>query len=484
MNRRFFLKNAAALAASPLLPTTTLRAESEKHLPAIASQPRPFPPNFVWGTATAAYQVEGAVHAGGRGLSIWDTFSHTPGKTFDGETGDVADDEYYLYPEDIRLMQRLGVRAFRFSIAWPRIFPQGTGKPNAVGIDHYKRVLDRLKEANIEPFCTLYHWDLPQALQDKGGWANRDTSYAFAHYAGYVVSQLSDRITYWMTMNEFDSFIDGGYGGGGMAPGLDLPLGQLVQARQNAVLAHGLAVQSIRAAARHPAKVGLAEDVSGAMPAIEDAAHIHAAEVAIRERNAPYTTVILEGRYTEQYLRKLGRNAPKFTAEDLRIISQPLDFFGINVYTTQEVIPSDNQEGYEFVPRPATYPHAQSKWLFVNPQAIYWTPKLVADIWGVKNIYITENGYSSADVLRPDGRVLDTDRIMYLRNYLLQLQRGVSEGVPVHGYFLWSLLDNFEWTHGYSQRFGITYVDFKTEVRTPKLSSDFYRRVVAENAVG
>ena len=483
MKRRTFLTSAAALTAIPLLPAG-LRAQAMSNLEAMATQPFAFPQGFRWGTATAAYQVEGAVHADGRGLSIWDTFSHTPGKTFDGQTGDVTDDEYDRYPEDVALMQRLGVTVYSFSIAWPRVFPEGDGTPNPRGLDYYKRLLDHLQAAGIEPFCTLFHWDLPHALQDKGGWANRATSHAFADYAAYTVGQLSDRITHWMTTNEFDSFIDGGYGGGGMAPGLDLTRAELAQTRHNAVLAHGLAVQAIRATARRPVLVGFVEDVSGAMPAIADPAHIHAAEIALREENAPYTTVILEGRYTEQYLRALGPDAPHFTPEDLRIISTPVDFMGINTYTTREVVPTDSAPGYLFVPRPATYPHAESDWLYVNPQAMYWTPKLVSGVWGVKTLYITENGYSSADVLSPDGRVLDSDRIMYLRNYLLQLQRAVTEGVPVRGYFLWSLLDNFEWARGFSQRFGITYVDFKTEKRTPKLSFDFYRGVIQENAIG
>lgn len=482
MKRRTFLKNAAALTSLPLVPAA-LRGQSSRKLPELAEKPFVFPQGFQWGTATAAYQVEGAVHADGRGPSIWDTFSHTPGKTFDGQTGDTADDEYHRYPEDIALMQRLGVKVYRFSIAWPRIFPQGTGTPNPRGLDYYKRVLDRLDAAGIEPFCTLFHWDLPQALQDKGGWTSRDTSQAFADYAGYTAGQLSDRISHWITTNEFDSFIDGGYGGGGKAPGLRLPQGELAQTRHNAVLAQGLAVRAIRAAARRPVKVGFAEDVAGAMPAIADPGNIRAAELAIRAMNAPYTTVILEGHYPETYLHMLGANAPKIAQGDLSIISTPVDFVGLNIYTTREVLASDNEQGYEFVPRPATYPHAESKWLFVNPQAAYWTPRLVAGIWGVKNLYITENGYSSADVLRPDGHVFDTDRIMYLRNYLFQLQRGISEGVPVHGYFLWSLLDNFEWSEGYSQRFGITYVDFPTEKRTPKLSFDFYQHVIQKNAI-
>ncbi len=483
MKRRSFLKSAAALAAAPAFPSFVASAAAAQ-LPEIpVPTPRQFPQGFLWGTATAAYQVEGAAHADGRGASVWDTFSHTPGKTFENETADVTDDDFHLYKEDVALMKDLGVKTYRFSIAWPRVFPQGTGTPNPKGLDFYKRLLDELQSANITPYCTLFHWDLPQALQDKGGWTNIATAHAFADYAAYTVGQLSDRISQWMTINEFGSFIDAGYATGESAPGLRLPRKEVAQASHYAVLAHGLAAQSIRAAAKQPIKVGLAHDVAGAMPAIEDEAHIRAAEKAIREINAKYLTVVLEGRYTDRYLRELGADAPHFTPDELKIISTPLDFLGINIYTTQEAIPADTSDGFMMVPRPASYPHASSDWLCFNPQAIYWTPKLVSSIWGVKEIYITENGYSSEDVLRPDGQVLDTDRVLYLRNYLTQLHRGVSEGVPVKGYFLWSLLDNYEWSSGFSKRFDITYVDFKTEKRTPKLSSAFYKEVIRTNSV-
>ncbi|HEX3660304.1 MAG TPA: GH1 family beta-glucosidase [Acidobacteriaceae bacterium] len=483
MKRRSFLKSAAALAAAPAFPTFIARAAAAD-LPEIpVPAPLSFPQGFLWGTATAAYQVEGAVHADGRGPSIWDTFSHTPGKTYEGETADVTDDDYHLYKEDVALMKDLGVKTYRFSISWPRVFPQGTGTPNPKGLDFYKRLLDALHSAGITPYATLFHWDLPQALQDKGGWTSIATSHAFADYAAYTAGQLSDRITHWMTMNEFDSFIDAGYQSGESAPGLKLPLKEVAQARHYAILAHGLAVQAIRAAAKQPVKVGLAQDAPGAMPAIEDEPHIRAAEIAFREMNAPYLTAIMEGRYTGLYLRELGANAPHFTAGEMKIISTPLDFLGVNVYTTQEAMPADTPEGFMMIPRPASYPHASSDWLYFNPQALYWTPKLIHKIWGVKEIYITENGYSSDDILRPDGAVLDTDRILYLRNYLTQLHRGISEGVPVKGYFLWSLLDNYEWSSGFSKRFGITYVDFKTEKRTPKLSSAFYKEVIRTNSV-
>ena len=488
MKRRSFLKSAAALAAAPAL--TPLARAAAQSVPAIyPATPHRFSENFIWGTATASYQVEGAVHEDGRGPSIWDTFSHTPGKTYQGQTGDIADDFYHRYHEDIASMKQLGVGGFRFSIAWPRVFPEGTGTPNPRGLDFYKRLVDALREANIEPFCTLFHWDLPQALQDKyGGWTSRATAQAFADYVHYTVGQLSDRISHWMTINEFGSYIDLGYGIGVFAPGLKLPRKEWMQTRHNAVYAHGLAVQAARAAATRPIQVGLAEDMTGVMPAIEDDAHIRAAEIGLREENAWHVTAIFEGRYTDHYLQSLGPDAPVFTPEEMKVISTPIDFLGINIYTTQEAVPSDAAPGYRMVPRPASYPHMASDWIFFNPQAVYWTPKLTSTLWNVKTIYITENGCSSDDVLHtdaqhPEGFVLDSDRVMYLRNYLTQLQRGVGEGVPVHGYFLWSLLDNYEWASGYSKRFGITYVDFETQKRTPKLSYDFYRQIIRTNSL-
>jgi beta-glucosidase len=482
MKRRFFLKSAAAIAASPAL-ASLARPLAAQTLSALVPSTHRFPEGFIWGTSTASYQVEGAVHEDGRGPSIWDTFSHTQGKTFQGQTGDVADDFYHRYKQDIELMQRLGAKGFRFSIAWPRVFPTGTGTPNPKGLDFYKRLIDDLHAAGIEPFCTLFHWDLPQALEDKGGWPNRDTATAFADYVHYTVGQLSDRISHWMTINEFGSYIDGGYAAPWGAPGRNLSRRELAQTKHYAVLAHGLAVQAVRAAATQPVQVGLAEDTTGFMPAIEDDAHIRAAQLALREENAAYTTVVLEGRYTDGYLRNLGADAPLFTPEELKIIASPLDFFGLNCYTTQEVVPADTAEGYLVAPRPSTYPHMHSDWLYVAPPALYWTPKLMTGLWNLKKIYITENGCSSDDLVRPDGRVLDTDRVQYLRSYLENLQRATADGIPVAGYFLWSLLDNYEWTQGYSKRFGITYVDYGTQKRTAKLSWDFYRDVIAKNAV-
>lgn len=473
----------AAIGGSALAPLDSLAARSGR-----IGTPREnyyqFPNGFLWGCATAAYQVEGGATADGRGPSIWDKFSHTPGKTFQNETGDVADDEYHRYKEDVQLLKWLGVKAYRFSVSWPRIFPQGTGQPNPKGIDYYNRVVDDLRANGIEPFCTLFHWDLPQALQDRfGGWQSRETSKAFGEYAGYVASKLSDRVHHFITTNEFDSFIDNGYADGTFAPGLKLPPAQLNQTRHNAVLGHGLAVQAIRAHAKPGTKVGITEDFKNGVPVIECEPHIQASHKATRFLNAPYLTVVLEGKYMNEYLETEGANAPKFTPEDLKIIGSPLDFLGINVYVPHYIRAADTRLGFVEVPYPASYPHMLSKWLYVGPEALYWAPRHAAEIWNVKEIYITENGCSSSDVLTPDGHVYDTDRIMYLRNYIGKLQRAVSEGFPVRGYFLWSLMDNFEWADAYNLRFGLYYVDYNTQKRYPKESAYWYRAVIQQNAV-
>ncbi len=482
-SRRGFGKTlgSAALGASAL-PVAAL-AQSSSPDPAEKSA-FSFPHGFLWGCATAAYQVEGAAAVDGRGPSIWDTFSHLPGKTFEGQTGDVADDTYHRYKEDTQLLKDLGAKCFRFSVSWSRIFPEGTGQPNAKGIDFYKRWVDELRSNGIEPFCTLFHWDLPQALQDRvGGWQSRDTSKAFADYAGYVASQLSDQVQHFFTMNEFSSFIDLGYRDGRFAPGLKLAPKELNETRQNAVLAHGLAVQAIRAHAKAGTKVGLAENPGVAVPVIDDARNVEAARKAMRVINSPYLTVIMEGRYTDEYLQQQGANAPQFTPEDLKNISTPLDFVGINVYQPTYVRASEEAPGFAVVPNPSSFPHMLSDWLFVGPEALYWAPRHLHDIWKAKELYITENGCSSSDHLAADGHVYDTDRVMYLRNYLHNLHRAVQEKVPVRGYFCWSLLDNFEWADAYNLRFGLYYVDYETQKRTPKLSAEWYKATIAANAI-
>ena len=329
-----------------------------------AGAARQFPQGFLWGSATASYQVEGAVHEAGRGPSIWDTFSHTPGKTDRGDTGDIADDFFHRYKQDIKLMQDLGLRTFRFSVAWPRIFPLGAGQPNPQGMDFYDRLIDALLEARIQPFCTLYHWDLPQKLQDNGGWENPDTAKAFADYAVYTAGKLSDRVQHFMTMNEMRTFVEQGYKLGVHAPGLQLNEQRLAQLNHYVVLGHGLAVQAIRAHVKPGTKVGIADNPVATTPVYESAEHIAAAHKAMREENAGFLTVVLEGRYTELYLKRLGPNAPKFTAEEMDIIRSPMDFVGINVYQPAYVRADGSEKGYAMVPLPSSYPHMLSPWLY------------------------------------------------------------------------------------------------------------------------
>ncbi|HMF75125.1 MAG TPA: GH1 family beta-glucosidase [Bryobacteraceae bacterium] len=445
---------------------------------------RRFPAGFQWGCATASYQVEGAVKEDGRKPSIWDTFSHTPGKVFQNETGDVADDSYHRYKEDVQLLKALGAKVYRFSISWPRVFPDGTGQPNDKGLAFYQRLTDELLANGIQPYCTLFHWDLPQALQDRfGGWQSRETSKAFAAYAGYVAGKLSDRIHHFFTTNEFVCFTDLGYKVGQFAPGLKLADAQVNQIRHHGILAHGLGVQAIRAAAKAGTQVGLAENATVYVPVIETRAHIEAAEKATRHLNAQFLTAVLEGKYLESYLKTAGAAAPKFTAEDMKAIGSPVDFIGLNVYQPDYVRATNTELGFAVVKKPSSFPRMASPWLYIGPEVIYWAVRNVSNVWKPKALYITENGCSSDDVVAADGHIYDTDRVMYLRNHLANLQRAAAEGYPVKGYFLWSLLDNFEWADGYSKRFGIHYVDFKTLKRTAKLSAEFYKAAIAANSV-
>ena len=301
ISRRTFTQLGATAAIAATLP---VRLNALDEQATSAGNALRFPPDFLWGS------VEGAVHEDGRGTTVWDTFSHTAGKTHNGDTGDVSTDSYHRYPEDIALMKDLGLKTCRFSVAWSRIFPNGTGQPNQRGIDHYRKFAEALHAAGIEPYCTLYHWDLPQALQDKGGWQNRDTALAFADYAGYTAGKLNDLITHFMTMNEISTFIDLGYGNGVHAPGLKLSQGKLAQARHYAVLGHGLAVQAIRAKVGPGTKVGSAENLQAITPVFESPEHVAAARTAMVEENAGYLSVMRTGKYTDAYLRKLGPDAP------------------------------------------------------------------------------------------------------------------------------------------------------------------------------
>jgi beta-glucosidase len=478
LSRRGLGVSAVALGALALAGSRQM-AGAEK-----APSQAGFPDAFRWGTATSAFQVEGATEADGRGPSIWDTFCKLQGKIRDGSNGDVADDHYHLYKEDVALMKALGTSSYRFSVAWSRLFPEGRGTPNPKGLAFYDRLVDELLANGIEPYATLYHWDLPQVLHDEGGWQSSDTPKAFADYAGFVAEKLSDRVRHFLTLNEISTFAELGYSRAEFAPGLALPLREFNQVRHHAVLAHGLGVQAVRASGRAGVKVGPAENIKPAFPVFKTPDNIRAAEQATRELNAPYLTVMLEGRYTDAYLKAAGADAPRFTDAELKTIATPVDFVGLNVYGPGEFVRAIGEPPfYALIPLPASHPRMGEPWLTFNPEALYWAPRHVAKLWNVKEIYITENGTSAEDKPNAAGRIDDLDRILYMREYLRQLLRATGEGVPVRGYFAWSLLDNFEWQQGYTSRFGLYYVDYKTQKRTPKLSASFYREIVERNAL-
>jgi beta-glucosidase len=366
------------------------------------------------------------------------------------------------------------------SLAWSRIFPEGRGKPNQKGVDHYNRVVDNLLANGIEPYVTMFHWDLPAALP--GGWQNRDTARAYADYAGFMAGQLSDRVHHFITVNELRCFTDLGHQQGIHAPGLQLAPAQVNQVRHHGVLAHGLGVQSIRAHAKPGTQVGIADNTTFYIPVIETPEHIAAAQKATREMNAMFLTAIMEGRYIDEYLAQEGANAPKVQAGDMAAIGSPLDFVALNIYAPEWARADASPRGYATIPHIPSSPRMASPWLIVGPEVAYWGVRQVGDLWKPKAMYISENGASADDPVI-NGRIDDADRVMYLRNYVSQFHRAIADGYPLKGYFLWSLMDNFEWADGYSKRFGIHYVDFPTQRRIPKLSAAWYKQVIARNAV-
>jgi beta-glucosidase len=433
-----------------------------------------FPPNFLWGAATAAYQVEGAWDADGKGESIWDRFSHTPGKIVDSSNGDVACDHYHRYLEDIDLMQSLGLKAYRFSVSWPRVLPSGQGRVNPAGLDFYDRLVDRLLEARIEPFLTLYHWDLPQALHEAGGWMNRDLCATFADYATVMVKKLGDRVKFWATLNEPASQFYLGYISGDHAPGIQDPL-SAPQVAHHLMVAHGLAVQAIRSI-EPGLQVGIVLDQWSIEPASDSPADIAAAEQAWGERTM-FLDAIFKGHYPIQVFDYLGENLPRIRSGDMALIAQKLDFFGLNSYSRNVV---SAQDGYlESVPGSE---YTEMGWEVCAPAMRRLLNRLNRD-YRLPPIYITENGAAFKDEVSPDSKIHDARRLDYLRQHFIQTSLAMQDGVDVRGYFVWSLLDNFEWGFGYTRRFGIVHVDFDTQRRTIKDSGEWYRQVIANNAV-
>jgi beta-glucosidase len=444
-----------------------------------------FAKNFVWGVATSAYQIEGASAQDGGGESVWDMFCRKPNAVWSGHTGAVACDHYHRYRDDVALMRALGVQAYRFSLSWPRILPEGTGKVNAAGLDFYDRLVDALLAAGITPWTTLFHWDYPSALFNRGGWLNRESADWFAEYTRVVVERLSDRVTNWMTINEPQCFLGIGHRDGTHAPGLRYNWRELLLAVHHGLLAHGKAVQVLRAHAHKTPRVGVAPVGVIKTPASDSPADIEAARTLMFSmpttslwNNAWWIDPMLFGRYPEDGLAVYGADAPRASAEDFATIQQPLDFFGANIYNGETVRAGANGEP-EIVPEPTGHPLTMFHWS-TNPATLYWGPRFYWERYGLP-IVITENGMANTDWPALDGKIHDPQRIDFLNRYLLHLERAADDGVPIEGYFQWSFMDNFEWADGYKMRFGLIYVDYETQQRIPKDSAYWYREVMRTN---
>jgi beta-glucosidase len=435
-----------------------------------------FPARFLWGAATSAYQVEGSPLADGAGPSIWHSFSHTPGRTANGDTGDVACDHYHRFREDVLLMKELGLSAYRFSIAWARVLPQGTGAVNAAGLGFYDRLVDALLERGIAPCATLYHWDLPAALDERGGWLHRDVAHWFAEYASVMAKALGDRVALWATLNEPWVVAVAGYLTGVHAPGHQ-SLAEAAVAAHNLLRAHGAGLQALRAEGARQA--GLVVNLEPKVPATESPADLAATGRADAWMNRQFLDPVFLGRYPEELEHIYGADRPGFPPEDLALIRQPLDWLGINYYTrgVTRNAPAAQPVGAETV-RVDGHQYTALDWE-VHPPALTDVLVQVRDRYGPVPLYITENGAAFDDPPAVIGDLLDDPlRVEYYREHLRAARRAIEQGVDLRGYFAWSLLDNFEWGHGYSKRFGICRVDFATQRRTLKSSGRFYARVI------
>jgi beta-glucosidase len=439
-----------------------------------------FPNEFLWGAATSAYQIEGSPLADGAGPSIWHRFSHTPNYVLNNDTGDTACDHYRRWAADVRLMKELGLRAYRFSISWSRILPHGTGRVNTRGLGFYDRLVDALLEQGIEPMVTLYHWDLPAALDDRGGWLNRDIADWFADYARVVYRKLDGRVKKWVTLNEPWVVTDGGYLFGVLAPGhrnfFEAPL-----ATHNTLRAHAAGVQAYRAEGRH--EIGLVVNLEPKYPASDDPRDVAATARADAYMNRQYLDPALLGSYPEELRTIFGEAWPEFPAEDMKAIQQPIDFVGINYYTR-----SVTRDDPHALPvragrvKQTRHAHTELDWE-VWPQSLTDVLLWVTKRYGPLPLYVTENGAAFYDPPSSADLADDTLRTWYLRNHLRAVRRAMSEGADVRGYFVWSLLDNFEWSAGFSKRFGIVHVDYATQERTIKASGRFYSKVIESNVI-
>ena len=459
---------------------TTDPSTRPTHDPSRDPDPAGFPRTFLWGAATSAYQIDGAVAEDGRTASIWDTYAHTPGKTHRGDTGDVACDHYHRWPDDVALMSDLGLDAYRLSVSWPRLQPGGTGALDQRGLDFYRSLFEGLRERGVRPFVTLYHWELPQELEDAGGWPERETADRFAEFAAATVGALGDLVSDWITLNEpwCQAFL--GYYYGIHAPGRH-DLDDAVAAAHHLNLAHGLAVQAIRAT-RSGMQLGVADILTKIRALTEKPEDLAAAERVDLNNNRLFLDPVLRGRYPEAIDELYAANgfADLRRAEDEAIIASPIDFLAVNHYHHMIIEADDTDPHLRARGEPAE-PATTSLGWSVTPDALYDLLARVGREYPALPLYVTENGASYTDYVDPDGAVRDVERIDYLQGYLSAIARAIADGVDVRGYFHWSLLDNFEWGEGYRSRFGMVYVDYGTQRRIPKASAQWYRELIARH---
>jgi beta-glucosidase len=439
---------------------------------------------MTWGAATASYQIEGSLDVNGRSPCVWDEFCSQPGNVLNGDSGRYACDHFNRVEEDVKLMADLGLKAYRFSVAWPRIFPDGNGTPNPKGLDFYNRLVDLLLEHGIEPWMTMYHWDMPQVMLERyKGWQSKETAKILGDYAGYVAKHMCDRVKNVFTTNEIYCFADYSYRQGVHAPGFILPRKEANQAIYNGCLGHGYALKAVRENAPSDVKIGYAENTFIYQPVFELPEHIEASRRATKAANYEITDLIANGHYDPAYLEQEGEYAPEFTDEELKLIGAPVDFAGLNIYDVLYAEAADNEQGYRVVDTTPDYPRLDVPFVKVGPQKIYWGVRHYKELWGYDSVVISESGSACNDVINKEGEVIDTDRTMYLRSTFMDAHRCVAEDYPLDAFFVWSLMDNFEWTYGYSKRFGIVYVDYNTQKRTVKLSGDYYKEVIKANTV-
>lgn len=445
-----------------------------------------FPRDFLWGAATSSYQIEGASAPDQRGQHVWDALCRRPGAIYSGHTGDVACDHVGHLAEDIGIMADMGLKAYRFSISWPRVMREGAGEVNAPGLDFYSRLVDSLLEHGIQPWATLFHWDFPLPLYEKGGWLNRDSAMWFGDYAKVVVAKLSDRVKHWMTINEPQVVAQLGHADGTHAPGIKLPLREQLTVVHNMLRAHGVAAATIRSGAKATPTIGWAPVGHVTCPATDDPALVKAArDQTFRVgkenlwNNTWFSDPVCLGRYPDDGLKAYEGHLPDIKPGDMEQIHQKLDFYGVNIYSAGSIRFKANSKDTESVPNEPGNPRTSFNWT-VNPDALRYGPTFIYERYKLP-VVITENGMANLDWVDLDGEVHDPQRVDFTRRYLLGLRRAIADGTDVRGYFHWSLLDNFEWAEGYNQRFGMIHVDFTTLKRTPKLSAKWYKRVIETN---